>query len=624
MRKSILLFLVSLTVLSASAQLSRSDRVAVATRHDKALTHAKPTVQVQSMQMRTLGEAVQTPLKASYPGFPYYTRPAGAFYAAFTAENGVYSGSFAQGVMLVKPYNDYTYHGVANGAENGFSWWYNMGDEDGESNTQDLTLSYPLGLFDPPVLDTEGTGGGQWGEDPSQPYTYFQYPYFFTDGGGVVSGQAPARVISLPFPNAYYGMEFLLSSKSFVPCLMGNGQYFITTIFDGAEPLGNNEKGWWFGKNGGTHGGARIDGIAQAFEKPEHPYVLNHVVMMCGVLGVIAPVRMSCKVYQLDSIPAYDDSASVTLPDVLGKCIAIGWAELTPETIEESGGLINFTLYDSESGYQYPELFNEVTPTVDYPILVVVEGYNDPGMENLVDFTALVSCDYHTDEGFGELAYIKYGVPDENGGQYNYQWKGLNNFFPNGEMKTGYTIFLTVDHPFLVYNILEEDGEHTFPDEGGTLVCEYGDIEFNGIEFFASTPSGDGDWKITYNGDEVIPEWLDIELVDTDTESSEFGCVVTANVEADPLPEGVTYREAVVRFEIAGDYEDFKFIQGVKEDPDWPWWPPEPNIGTINWLIHIILGAQVSDEEMKLADVNQDGVVNISDVNVVLDLILRE
>jgi len=99
--------------------------------------------------------------------------------------------------------------------------------------------------------------------------------------------------------------------------------------------------------------------------------------------------------------------------------------------------------------------------------------------------------------------------------------------------------------------------------------------------------------------------------------------VVTANVEADPLPEGVTYREAVVRFEIAGDYKDFKFIQGVN-DPIWPWWHDGPNIATINWIIDIILGAQVSDDDRKRADVNQDGVVNISDVNAVIDLILRD
>ena len=623
MRKSLLLLMVSLTVLSASAQLSRSDRVAVASRQDKVFTHAKPAAFGQSMQMRTPGEAVLAPRKASHLGVPYYNRPAGAFHAAFFAENGAYGGSFAQGFMLVKPYNDYTYHGVANGAENGFSWWYNMEDGDGESNAQDLALSYPLGLFDPPVLDTEGTGSGQWGEGPSQPYTYFQYPYFFTDGGGVVSGQAPAKIMSLPFPNAYYGMEFLMSSKTFVPCQMENGQYYTTTIIDGPEPFGNNDKGWWFGKNGGTQTGARIDGIAQAFEKPEHPYLLNKVAMELAFLEVSAPVTMTCKVYQLDSIPAYNDTACVVLPELPGKLIAIGRAAVTPQTYEETYGLVEFTLYGIEEGYHYPELYHEVTPTVDYPILVVLEGYNLPGMENLVDFTALVSCDYHTDEGFGELAYIKYGVRDENSGQYNYQWKGLNNFFPKGEMKTGFTIFLTVDQPFLVYNILEEDGEHTFPNEGGTLVCVYGDTEFNGIEFFASTPSGDDEWKITCNGDEDIPEWLDIELVDTDTESNEFGCVVTANVEADPLPEGVTYREAVVRFEIAGDYKDFKFIQGVN-DPIWPWWPDGPNIGTVNWIIDIILGAQVTDQDMKRADVNQDGVVNISDVNAVIDLILRD
>ena len=611
MRRSLLLLFAVLTVLSASAQLSRSDRVTAATRHDKELTHAKPAAFGQSMQMRTSGETVSAPRKASHEGFPYYTRPAGAFYALFLAENGAYNGHFTHGFMLVKPFGDYTYHGVANGSPNGFSWWYKMGDEEGESVANDLTLSYPLGLFDTPVLDTQGIATS----DPSQAYTYFQYPYFFTLDDGVVSGQEPAQVISLPFANDYFEMDFLLSSKTFVPCQMENGQYYTTTIIDGPEPFGNNDKGWWFGKNGGTRSGVRIDGIAQAFEKPQHPYVLKSVVMDCALLQVNATVTMTCKVYKLAHIPAYNDTASVVLPEVPGELIAVGKATVTPETYDETSGLVNFTLYGFDDGLDY-----EYTPIVDSPILIVVDGYNDPEMENLVDFTALISCDYHTDEGFGELAYIKYGVRDENSGQYNYQWKGLNNFFNCGEMKTGFTIFVTVDHPYMTYNFIEEDGVYTFPNEGGYLICEYGDTTVNGIEFYTCTPSGDDDWVMTCDGKEELPDWLDIELVDTDLESSEFGGVVTAHVMADPLPHGVKYREAVVRFAIPGDYMDFKFLQG---ELIWPW-PFDPDIGTINWLISIILNDhKVSDLDKRLADVNRDGVVNITDVNLVIEIILN-
>ena len=54
--------------------------------------------------------------------------------------------------------------------------------------------------------------------------------------------------------------------------------------------------------------------------------------------------------------------------------------------------------------------------------------------------------DFNSDEGFGEMAYLKWGTPDENGDTLNYQWRGLNNslYYP---MKTGFTIFLDTSLP---------------------------------------------------------------------------------------------------------------------------------------------------------------------------------
>ena len=49
----------------------------------------------------------------------------------------------------------------------------------------------------------------------------------------------------------------------------------------------------------------------------------------------------------------------------------------------------------------------------------------------------------------------------------------------------------------------------------------------------------------------------------------------------------------------------------------------EVNISDINTLIDIILGGNVSDDILSSADVNNDGEVNISDVSYVIDVILR-
>ena len=96
-----------------------------------------------------------------------------------------------------------------------------------------------------------------------------------------------------------------------------------------------------------------------------------------------------------------------------------------------------------------------------------------------------------------------------------------------------------------------------------------------------------------------------------------YNGIVTARVTADPLPQGVSYREAIVRFEIPGDYKDYKFTQG--ENPG-PVIDPidDPSIADVNAIINIILGAEPDPKY----DLNRDGTINIADVNVMIDIIL--
>ena len=117
------------------------------------------------------------------------------------------------------------------------------------------------------------------------------------------------------------------------------------------------------------------------------------------------------------------------------------------------------------------------------------------------------------------------------------------------------------------------------------------------IEFMSSWASADeGWWMSCGNYGDDIPDWLTIELTDGEKDG-EFTGLVNAVVTADPLPDGVRYREAVIRFEIPGNYLDYKFIQGSSMPPP----RPPQNF-----------------------DLNDDGRVNISDVNKLIDGILRD
>ena len=249
-------------------------------------------------------------------------------------------------------------------------------------------------------------------------------------------------------------------------------------------------------------------------------------------------------------------------------------------------------------------------------------------MENLEEFSAFISTNWNVDEGYGELAYVKYPIYEieynengdtifeENGDPMlnftgDYYWRGLNNFFSGPmEMKTGLTIFIATERPYLNFNNPHETGRHMFDIKGG----EYS------IEFNSWMPTHDDDWTLLWNGDEDLPDWLHIELVDGE-EDGHFNNIVTAHVTADPLPQYMRSRSVVIRFGFAGTYKDYNFIQRLKLGPCdlGNYGDGEVTIAVINHLIELIL----NDMYDNCYDVNMDGELNIADINGVIDYILR-
>ena len=565
------------------------------------------------MQMREPGTpVVKASPKAAPPTRMEYRRPAGAFYCNIIVENGIYSGIAITPILAVKPYIDYTFKSMVEGAgPDATCEWDVQTDKKTDSGNEyewvtvpgeDLTFNWGLGVFEAPVF---------YVMDGDDFYSWALHGYEMggTPDAPTVIKEHKGYIYSLPSTMYFWGEDYLKSSKGFYRGGRNGDCLYPMTYYSGAVPFGDNAEGWWFGKNGGTTHGHCIDGIAQAFEKPTAPYLLNQVVLNCAFLEVKAQTEMTCKIYKLDAIPPYSDTDMAVLPEQPGELIARGRAIIDPETNDKTGGLVFFTLYDEEDGLEY-----DIAPTIDFPILVAIDGYNDPEMNELVDFSAKISSDIHTDEGFGELAYLKYGFKDEEGNVDHYEWVGLNNFFKEGEMKTGLTIFLSTELPYLTFNWSFEDGEYTFPVEGGPMKPVFGDAS---IEFWSWQPSADENWWVHCNGNDV-PDWLTIKLEDQ-MEFGKFTGLVNATVTAEPLPEGVNYRKAVVRFEYPGAYQDYTFIQSRQIDPITP---PEPNIATVNLIIDIILGANYPVEEMRRYDINGDGVVNVSDLNAVIQCIL--
>ena len=625
MKKILLLAAAALIVTSANAQLKRSETTTAPALPQVNLY--QPEAKMEVAKMRVPGTpVVKKAQKKANSIEPWYRRPAGAFAASMLVEDGAYAGMLYAPYIAVKPYVDYTFIGDAIGQSENAQyewdvqyWGYNDDYTDQiqkwetVQGTKELTWQYGYETDSVPVFYVIDGNEFVW---------WFIHGYEMN--GTTPVNEYAADILAVPNTMDIWGYDFLKSSKSFVYGGRNGDQQYPMTYYSGADPYGDNENGWWFGKNGGTKSSStgltyRMDGIAQAFEKPTAPYLLNEVVLDCAVLEVAegAQVDMTCKIYKLDEIPPYMDDDEATLPDEPGELIAMGRATVTSETEATTNGLVFFTLYGEEDGLEY-----DVTPTIDCAILVVIDGYNDPEMADLQDFSARISSDMDVDEGFGELAYLKFGIPDEDDNVDHYIWAGLNNFFSSGSMKTGFTIFLSTENPWLTYNYSAEDGEYLFPNEGGEMVKHFGDYTSNGIEFWAWTPSADDAWYVSCNDDEV-PDWLNIELTDGE-ENGEFSGVVYAKVTAEPLPAGVKGREAIVRFEFPGAYLDYKFMQG-EQGPN-----PEPipgdvngdgsvNIADINEVIDIILSGTFD----AAGDINGDGSVNIADINALIAIILK-
>lgn len=622
MNKNTLLVIVAamLMVLSAGAQSRRSD--APRPTQQLSLSRMDPKVDVQAMQRRTPGTRVATPARSTAPLVPFYRRPAGAFYCSSLAVYGGGWYSYGHEFALLKPFSDYTFYGSAEGADEQtyYAWdvYYALDANQGNmchpvDSVKDVTVSYEMSVQDMPIF--YAVDGDP--DDPDSKWYSYQMPHPIPEyDAGSVDLNENAMAYAVPSPDVFGvdGVEYLLSSKT--TCKKGRyGNLEQDWIYFATGYTVPENPSWWFGKNS-----RHIDGMAQAFEKPEHPYLLKKVYMYATRLECNAPVSLNCRIYRLDEIPSYLETESVILPEEPGTLVAFGEALITPSTYEDKYGLVEFTLFEHDE--DDPELTYEINPTIDYPILVVIDGYNDPEAADLVDFSAMVSADYLVDEGYGELAYLKCPINDSDGNfTGNYEWTGLNNFFTAGTMKTAFTIFIVAEHPFITFNYDWEDGEFLFPDEGGILVKNpihaedfYEPIE--GIEFYSWLPSED--WEILWNGSDDLPDWLNIELTDNFIDG-EFTGLVTAHVTADPLPEGVQYREAKVRLWIPGDYIDYKFMQGEKVGPPDPFDPENP-IVTINKIIDLILTGNYEERY----DINGDGEITIADVNEVVYYIYCE
>ena len=537
MKKSLLFAVVAMSMVSsANAQLiSRVEQA----KNVKMANVAKPikfdlgNVCVREAEIATSpSQLKKAPATKAARSGAFYARPDGAYYINWDEGGSGYILPFLFG----KPFTSYTYQNLTEGDAT-YSWeYYNLEKVDGSykevaytTDTKDLTYDYGYTAVTVPILNATFASGA----------SSYQL-------GGNAQGQpvVPTSFFATQYPN-----EALLSNYEGYCDLLANAHYYGSSdrtateqygwgIYSGKDKQGN-PAGHWFGKN--TLG---WDIFGGAFEKPTKPYVLNNVYFYASALELTGDAPITATVYRLDHMFPYLEGENVVIGEAEVNeeaVVARGSIVLTKENTSDGFGFYKIPLKEIEDGLEY-----EVTPEIDFPILVVIDGL---GGDNVKSASLAATTD-EVDEGKGELAFI--GNKEDN------VFRGLNNFFTSGEMKAGLSIFIGQTNPFLVFNYNAEDGKYKFPDNGGTLVREFGQQAMDYVSFYSSNSSEE--WDLSCNGADV-PEWLTIELSDV-MESGEFSGEVRAKATAAALPEGVAYREAKVKFHILGDYQEFLFTQG--------------------------------------------------------------
>ena len=537
----------------------------------------------------------------------WYNRPAGDFYGMYITKDEndpvtTYSTVYAP-YLWGTPYRDNTFVNASTGAFT--EWSYQLYDRSSRSYTWYSSSDKDLTVH--PILESDTVPVITATDDGSTIDTYT------LKGGKVTSGALAAeyncRILNrvdyqTAFSNTstshlWYSSKFFAANtnRDFTKLA---GSYYTT----GAKDADGGTTGRWYGRN---YSG--IDGVCMAFEKPQNPYCLRHVGVRAQSVKVAAGKDVTIKaiVYRLPEIPAMpvDTTAPVHVYPTEADIIAQGTYTFDAETYSGSSvnGIFSIPLVEEEDGLTF-----EVTPSVDYPILVEITGYNVEDMD--AAFTMLYSSDQY-DEGHGELCYLKRSNSNYEGG---YEYVGQCNYFVNSTTKEplkyyrGVSVLIDIEKPYMVWNYLNETGEYNFPTAGAdTTVQVY-------------TYRGADEWTITDEDDQDLPEWITVEPTD-EMEEGEYTNVTDAKITCAPLPEGTAYRECNVKLAIPGAYLIYKASQGEK---------PASLTGDVNGdgvvntsdvtaLLNIILG---SAETVPAADVNGDGVVNTSDVTALINIIL--
>ena len=531
MKKSLLLIAAAAVAVSASASFQKKSDAVKNQVIDSKCAPFEFTVESAQMATPAQREAAKKVAKNATVK-AWYNRPAGSFYRSVLS-NG---NSFYNPAIMNPSWRPVTWPNASEGADS-YSWSYEKYNSEIKdfseytSSEADLTDSWIFESAYAPTLTA--TSGGATD-------TYQLFANFYNDKTGETKSYQGVAYFC-PDPRATFeesNLDCYVSPKLWAagvreqsPGLrQGGGMSYIT----GAKDADGGKEGCWFGKN---YAGWNAMGLY--VEKPAISYALRGLHVYYMAEGITGETPLTADVYAATK----NEADSV----ILGDLLYTAKGTLAADAAEE--GFIDMPFFAEEDGLEY-----EVVADINQPIMIVLHGYENAQAST---FTMFITKDW-CDEGYGQHGYMM-SVDDQGTPLINVN---LDGFFKGLSLgTTAPSIFLDVEWPMMEWNYTFEDGAYNFPVEGGKLVKTPAEgYTFDYISVF-STKSSEL-WTVLTEDDQDVPEWLTLEIADV-VENDEFTNEVQIEATAAPLPEGVSYREAKVKFSVPGASLVYNFSQGT-------------------------------------------------------------
>lgn len=566
MKKQLFLAIASVVTILASAQtkseLFQNSQPIMPQIGTNVVIEAEPAHRITADEIKAMNKVAP---KANLQA--WYNRPTGTMWQTFITNDNVKNPPFQAcyaPYLNVNPWRNYTFESTSTGATSQ-EWKTYYRRKITTYTTPSIDLYWGCQTDTIPVLTAYDASGNSSEYTPAGYNGNTKLASYINGYSNYIGQYKPG------YTQHFWSSPKFFGSDSNRDGSVKSGAYTAKVNDASGQPAGR-----LMGRNS-----VNLNGMAIAAEAPVAPYVINRVGLRYQnlFLDQTSIVPITATIYKLNSVPAYNSDGSPVVMAEPSEVLATATVNVSTAWLASQR-----EQYRSTDGFYTGILPIALSKPleVNSAILVCVEGYNVDAVN--ADFTSVYSADYF-DEGHGEIGYLK--TTDYYTGQSIFV--GMCGGFVNSHVHTAPAVLLDLERRFLEFNKADETGVWDATAEKSDSI----------VDIFSYLPASQINVKITEvdkdgnalnNGE--TPSWVKVTLKDqTDPWGHPLGSgIINMNVAVDN--NTAQQRRAQIDLSFVGATLTYNVLQAGNA--------PEYN-----------------------GDVNGDGVVDITDVNIAINIILN-